>query len=165
MVFATGGALAFLAVSRWPGLRLCWLPLAAGGIQLRLLCNLMDGLVAVEGGLKGRGGDLFNEAPDRYEDAVLLAAAGAAAGLPALGWMAATAAVLTAYVRAFGASLGHGQDFCGPFAKQQRMFWLTVGALAGVIYLPALGWALWLIGLGALMTAGRRILRLYAKMP
>ena len=128
------------------------------------MCNLLDGLVAVEGGLKGRGGDLFNEAPDRYEDAVLLAAAGCAAGVPALGWMAATAAVLTAYVRAFGASLGHGQDFCGPLAKQQRMFWLTVGALAGAIYLPVLQWALWLIALGAFVTAARRILRLYAKM-
>ena len=45
--------------------------LAAGCIQLRLLCNLLDGLVALEGGRKGKAGDLFNEAPDRYADVVL----------------------------------------------------------------------------------------------
>ena len=41
-------------------------------MQLRLLCNMMDGLVAVEGGLKSKAGDLFNEAPDRIEDVILL---------------------------------------------------------------------------------------------
>jgi phosphatidylglycerophosphate synthase len=165
MVFATLGALAF--GSAWPGDGLGWilLPLGALGVQLRLMCNLMDGLVAVEGGLKSRGGDLFNEAPDRYEDVVLLASAGWAAGSPTLGWIAATAAVLTAYVRAFGASLGQGQDFCGPLAKQQRMFFLTVGALGGTLYRPVLAWALWLIAVGAMFTAVRRVLRLYAKLP
>lgn len=165
MVFATFGALCYAAVPRLPGI--AWLLLLGGavGVQLRLLCNLMDGLVAVEGGLKTRGGDLFNEAPDRYEDVVLLVGAGLATGTPALGWCAACAAVLTAYVRAFGASLGQGQDFCGPFAKPHRMFFLTIGSLAGMAHLPALAWALWLVALGAFFTAARRVVRLYAKLP
>jgi phosphatidylglycerophosphate synthase len=165
MVFATFGALCYAAVPYLPAMR--W-PLLLGGIagvQLRLLCNLMDGLVAVEGGLKSRGGDLFNEAPDRYEDIVLLVGAGYAAGAPALGWCAACAAVTTAYVRAFGASLGHGQDFCGPLAKQHRMFFLTIGTLAAIFYAPALAWALWLIAFGAFFTAARRVVRLYSKLP
>lgn len=165
MGFATLGALSFGCA--WNAGWLGWLFLLLGavGVQLRLLCNLMDGLVAVEGGLKGRAGDLFNEAPDRYEDVVLLASAGVAAGAPALGWMAAAGAVLAAYTRAFGASLGKGQDFCGPLAKPQRMFFLTVGALGGMLYRPVLAWALWLIALGAMFTAARRIARLYAKLP
>src|SRR6478735_7939839 len=114
MVFATAGAAALL----FRGLRApdCWLLLliGVGGIQLRLLCNLLDGMVAVEGGLKGKAGDLYNEAPDRYADVILLVAAGYAAAAPWLGWIASTFAVMTAYVRALGASLSQGQDFCGP---------------------------------------------------
>ena len=32
---------------------------AAAGIQLRLLCNLLDGMLAVEAGLKSRTGEIF----------------------------------------------------------------------------------------------------------
>ena len=110
MIFATAGGLAFLLVPGWAfaadmALARAALGVGAACIQLRLLCNMLDGLVAVEGGRKGRAGDLFNEAPDRYEDIVLLAGAGYACAYPELGWAAAAMAVLTAYVRAFGASL------------------------------------------------------------
>jgi phosphatidylglycerophosphate synthase len=165
MVFATVGALGYLAAARWPSFAPWFLLVGAAGVQLRLLCNLMDGLVAVEGGLKGRAGDLFNEAPDRYEDLALLATAGYAAGTPVLGWVAGSAAVLTAYVRAFGASVGQGQDYCGPLAKQQRMFFLTVGSVGAIVYRPVLAWALWLIAIGAFFTAIRRVVRLYRKLP
>src|SRR4249919_636963 len=37
---------------------------AAAAIQLRLLCNLLDGMLAVEEGLKSPLGDLYNEIPD-----------------------------------------------------------------------------------------------------
>jgi len=147
-----------------------WTPtlLLLGGVlgaQLRLVCNLLDGMVAVEGGLKGKAGDLFNEAPDRYADLVLLVTAGLAAGSGWLGWMAGAGAISTAYVRGFGASLGQGQDFCGPCAKQHRMFLLTVGSLAAILWPPALLWSLWVIGIGSFVTALRRIMRLYAKLP
>jgi len=165
MVFATLGSAAMIACGlKGVG---CAMLLLAGiaGAQLRLLCNLLDGMVAVEGGLKGKAGDLFNEAPDRYADIVLLVGAGYAAGAPCLGWVASTFAVLTAYIRALGASLGQGQDFCGPMAKPHRMFFLTVGCI-GAIFLPAvLWWALWLIIMGAGITALRRAVRLYRKLP
>lgn len=184
MVFATLGAGCYL-LGYWiahrsfivysgpgplPEPRLLWLyPIALAGaalcIQLRLMCNLLDGLVAIEGGRKGKAGDLFNEAPDRYADVVLLAAAGCAAYEPWLGWMAAAFAVATAYARAFGASLGLGQDFSGPLAKPQRMFLLTVGTLAAVFGVPILGWTLWLIAAGSLATFVRRIVRIYRQLP
>src|SRR5438105_2817615 len=43
---------------------------AAGCIQLRLLCNLLDGMVAIEGGFRSRSGEVFNELPDRVSDVV-----------------------------------------------------------------------------------------------
>jgi phosphatidylglycerophosphate synthase len=124
--FAATGAGAFLLASehRW-----AWL-VAALFIQLRLLANLLDGLLAVEGGRFSATGGLYNEFPDRIEDSLLLVAAGYAAGWPELGWAAALMAMGTAYVRALGRSLGLPQDFCGPMAKQHRMALLTLAALA-----------------------------------
>ena len=47
-------------------------PAAAAGIQLRLLCNLLDGMVAVEGGRGSKSGEVFNDAPDRLADLLIL---------------------------------------------------------------------------------------------
>ena len=44
-------------------------------IQLRLLVNMLDGMVAVEGGLGGPTGDIYNEFPDRIADAIFIVAA------------------------------------------------------------------------------------------
>jgi phosphatidylglycerophosphate synthase len=140
--------------------------IAAACIQLRLLANMLDGLIAVEGGGRTATGELYNEIPDRIADVVLLASAGYAsqhgpAGV-ALGWCAAVLAVGTAYLRALGARRGQPQDFCGPLAKPQRMFLLTLGCLfaAGESFagLPAnalLG-VLILINAGTVWTCIRR---------
>ena len=48
--------------------------LAAGFIQCRLLCNLFDGMVAVEGGKSTRSGELFNDIPDYKHQWDMLAA-------------------------------------------------------------------------------------------
>lgn len=106
---------------------------AAVCVQLRLVCNLLDGMVAIEGGLKSATGGFFNEAPDRVADGLLIVALGYATPYPWLGWLAALLAFGTAYLRALGASLGLGQDFQGPLAKPQRMAVLTGGLVAGVL--------------------------------
>jgi phosphatidylglycerophosphate synthase len=133
---AAGGACLWLAgqTSRdWHWSLL--LVLAVAGMQMRLLCNLFDGMVAIEGGFKTPAGEIFNELPDRFSDAFILI--GAAFAVPDfawtrdLGWTAAVLAVITAYVRALGASMGAGQQFAGPMAKQQRMATLTVACLIG----------------------------------
>jgi phosphatidylglycerophosphate synthase len=49
---------------------------AVVGVQLRLLCNLFDGMVAVEGGKKSKSGEVFNDMPDRIADPILLVCAG-----------------------------------------------------------------------------------------
>jgi phosphatidylglycerophosphate synthase len=148
-----------------------WLPnglvlfLGATCVQFRLLCNMLDGLVAVEGGLKSKAGDLFNELPDRLEDLFLLVGAGYASESVELGWLCTALALLTAYVRALGGSLGQPQDFCGPGAKPHRMFFLTVGCLAGIFHPLALRWSLWLIAFVTLVTVIRRTVRLYRRLP
>ncbi len=136
---------------------------AAICIQLRLLCNLIDGMVAVEGGKGTPVGALYNEVPDRVADSLFLIGAGYGVGLPELGWFAALVAALTAYIRVLGGSLGLKQDFRGPQAKPQRMFVLTLGCLAvaweGVQYgsWHTLSAALWIIAVGSVLTAALRI--------
>jgi phosphatidylglycerophosphate synthase len=74
-------------------LRLVLLIAAAFCIQLRLLCNMLDGMVAVEGKMASKVGDIFNDFPDRLADLVILVPAGEAivrfAFAPTLGWCAA----------------------------------------------------------------------------
>lgn len=119
--FAALGALALLAAPASSWLYL----VAAAGAQLRLLCNLLDGMVAVEGKRGGPLGALYNEVPDRLADSLLIVALGYAAGAGWLGWLGALIAALTAYIRALGGALGFAQDFRGPLAKPQRMALLT----------------------------------------
>jgi len=110
---------------------------AAAFVQLRLLCNLLDGLIAVEGGLGGPVGEIYNDLPDRIADVAIFVGAGLALrALPygmTIGWVAAVAALLTAYVRVLGAAVGLKQDFSGPMAKQHRMAVVTGGCLASAV--------------------------------
>jgi phosphatidylglycerophosphate synthase len=154
--------LACAALAHAPGHPALWL-LGALFVQLRLAANLLDGMVAVEGARGGPLGPLWNEAPDRIEDAAILVGFGLAAGSLTLGLWAAVAALFTAYVRVLGGSLGLPQSFMGPMAKQHRMAAVTLGcalgfgeALAGAAWgLPRL--LLALILAGTLLTAARRL--------
>lgn len=110
--------------------------LAALCVQLRLLCNLLDGMVAIEGGKQSPVGALYNEFPDRIADSLFLVALGHAAGYDWLGWLMALLAALTAYIRVTGGSLGLAQDFRGPQAKPHRMAVMTVALLIGAAELP-----------------------------
>jgi phosphatidylglycerophosphate synthase len=148
--------------------------LALCGMQLRLLCNLFDGMVAIEGGFKTKAGELFNELPDRFSDALIFIGAGYSlpefAWMRELGWAAAVLAVTTAYVRALGASMGAGRQFAGPMAKQQRMATMTaacvIGALAPVwpLLAKAIPAALAIIVAGCAFTIFRRCRRIAAEM-
>jgi phosphatidylglycerophosphate synthase len=149
--------------------RSLYLVLGAVAIQLRLLCNMLDGLLAIEGGLKSATGDLYNEVPDRFADVALFLGAGYAvpdAWGPLLAWSTALVAVLTAYVRLLGGSLGLTQEFIGPFAKQHRMFALTVGALVAAVEYSIRGTiislevTLVIIHIGSSLTFARRLVRI-----
>jgi phosphatidylglycerophosphate synthase len=141
---------------------------AALCVQGRLLCNLLDGMVAVEHGRASPAGPVWNELPDRVADVLLLAGAGYGAwtagldGGDALGWIAAVLAVLTAYVRELGRGLGQPADFSGPMAKQHRMAALTATCAISAAE-PLWGGkgqmilvGLLVIGVGTLVTVVRR---------
>lgn len=165
--FAALGFLLFWAAAGSTGIlqALC-LILAAATVQLRLLCNLLDGMVAIEGGKSAPTGPFWNEAPDRAADALFLAGAGLAAHHPVLGLASAALAVATAYVRELGRAEGFPPDFSGPMAKPHRMAALTIGSLLAVVYAPAwtLQATLWIIALGTAATILRRSLRLLSNL-
>lgn len=129
MVLALGaaGCLAWTSYTDSP--RPFWIA-AAILILLRLFCNLLDGMVAFASNQFSVYGDIFNEVPDRISDTLILVGAGFSSGNSIhLGYIAALAAVLAAYLRSFGNSLGVSGLFIGPMAKQQRMFLLAFTGL------------------------------------
>jgi phosphatidylglycerophosphate synthase len=156
VVVAALGAWAIVAAPGQP-----WLfVVGAACVQLRLLANMLDGMVAVEGGRGGPTGAIWNEFPDRAEDSLFLVAAGYAAGLEWLGWLAALLAAVCAYVRLLGGTLGQPQDFGGPMAKPHRMAALTLGCLIAVVWTPAIEVALGVIAAGTMLTIALRLGRL-----
>jgi phosphatidylglycerophosphate synthase len=171
-VFGVLGGLAFFATSRWPaGAWLLWL-VGTVLVQLRLQCNLYDGMVAIATGRASPVGELYNDVPDRISDSAFFVGAGfALSGDVSLGYAAALAAMFTAYVRAVGKAGGATQVFCGPMAKQHRMALLTLVSVYLAFAPPAWQWieigssrmgvmaiALAIIAVGSVGTAIRRLL-------
>lgn len=176
IAFGAVAGLAFAATAKFDSdilRRISWI-VGAIAVQLRLCANLLDGLVAVEGGQGTPVGELYNEVPDRAADAAILLGIGYAhGGSPMLGAIASIVALFVAYVRALGASTGVGQVFLGPMAKPQRM--ASVTFLALFCAATPLGWQLdWFRDLGVvdivllaiifgcLITAARRLHRIAA---
>ncbi len=153
-----------------PGLDILLLLLAALAIQMRLLCNLLDGMVAVEGGKSSPTGAFWNEAPDRIADVAILWGLGIAAGWPMVGLLCGAMAVGTAYLRELGRGEGMAPDFGGPLAKPQRMALATAAAVLAALCLlfgavgaagVVLTLAIWAMAIGiasTLVLRGRRLL-------
>ncbi len=145
--------------------------LAALFIQCRLLCNLYDGMVAVEGGKSTPSGELFNDIPDRIADPLILIAAGYAITpvnwAETVGWSAGLFAIFTAYVRTLSASIGAPINFQGPMAKQHRMALMTVACILSVFegFVWQQGYillaALMMVVVGCVITICRRTISAY----
>jgi len=136
----------------------------------RLLCNLLDGMVAIEGGKKTDNGELFNDIPDRFADVFLIVPAGYVAGAGyiaggaiELAWIAALLAVMTAYVRWLGAYVKQKHCFNGPMAKQHRMALMIAASVIAMVLVPfaCSGYsfliALMIMNIGLVVTLIRRI--------
>lgn len=167
MVAGIAAGAALFATSRVPP---PWEPAAwiaaALLVQLRLLANMLDGMVAFESGRTSKVGELYNEVPDRISDTAALVGLGYASGGDiVLGYGAALAAMFTAYLRTTGKAAGARQEFCGPMAKQQRMFLVTILALyVGLTPrawqpLPPAPALLAIIIVGSIVTSIRRLRR------
>jgi phosphatidylglycerophosphate synthase len=172
MIAGMLGGVAFACSGHYPH---AWIFLLVGaaGMQLRLLANMFDGMVAIQTGKASPVGELYNEVPDRVSDAAIFIGAGYAfGGKLELGYLAAVIAVFVAYVRAEGKVSGAPQDYCGPMAKPHRMAVLTAAAVLAAI-IPAswqeklvsasklglVAWALLAIVVGGVITAIRRLRR------
>lgn len=151
-----------------------WFAAAGVFIPLRGLCNLCDGLMAIEGGLRTRSGEIFNDLPDRLSDSIVFVAAGCSVTWMSwgreLGWAAGLLAALTAYVRVLGASGGASQQFCGPMAKTQRMAVMAAACLAASVE-AAMGLtprsvmlALTVVVVGCVATIARRTFRIVREL-
>lgn len=147
-----------------------WLASAVAllGIQLRLICNLLDGMVAIEGAKKSLLGDIYNEFPDRIADTVILVGFALVDRndqvLMTIAVAASFFAAMTAYTRVLGAAIGTKHYFSGPMAKQHRMALLSFT----VILLPVLSGSfstgttikivLGVICVGCVLTVVRRLM-------
>lgn len=141
--------------------------IAVFGIQLRLVCNLMDGMIAIEYGKKTIYGDIYNEFPDRISDSLILIGASLLSSSPnglAIGLAACFFSIFTAYVRLLAASQGLPQHFLGPMAKQHRMALISITCLVFLVYQKPLinnfnlfDFALIIICAGCVITVARRL--------
>jgi len=122
---SAGCLFASTSFSTGPTQQVTWI-LGALLCQVRLLCNLFDGMVAIERKIASPTGELYNEVPDRASDAAIFIGLGyAAGGHPVTGLIAALFAVFVAYVRMTAVTVGAPNDYCGPMAKPQRMALVT----------------------------------------
>lgn len=168
IVFAALAGLFLLCAGLGPEvIKIPFYLLTALCIQLRLLCNMLDGMLAIEGKIGSKTGELFNELPDRLSDIVILVCAGYATGgqqaTMILGWLAALIALFTAYIRLLGISLQTQMYFNGPMAKPHRMSALTMGCFFAAAF-TSFGWdrttiaiALVVIVVGSVITCLRRL--------
>lgn len=100
-------------------------------VQLRLLCNTLDGMMTILGGKQSKVGALYSELPDRIADSLFIVALGYAVFEPWLGWLGALLAAKTAYIRLLGGAIGLAQDFRGPMAQTHRMFVMNLACIIG----------------------------------
>src|SRR5579864_2933871 len=118
------------AICFWKSGQARWLLIVAPLFcYLRLWFNMLDGMVAVAANKASRRGEILNDLPDRVSDVIIFVGA-AHSGLmnPLIGYWAAIAAVLTAYVGLFGQALGGQREFGGIMSKPWRMVVLGIGS-------------------------------------
>ncbi len=173
VVFAALAGVCIMGVTSFSGfMSFFFMILTMVGLLGRVLCNLFDGMVAVEQGKATPSGELFNDVPDRLADFIIFVGAGYAVSAtgwgPLLGWSAAVLAITTAYARTLGRSLGAPTDFRGPMAKPHRMGVLAVCVFLtpfeGVMFKTGtlLMFGLFVICIGSALTVARRVRGAYS---
>jgi phosphatidylglycerophosphate synthase len=138
---------------------------------------MLDGMVALASGKASWRGEILNDLPDRVSDVLIFAGVAHSGWMnPLLGYWAAIAALLTAYVGMFGQAVGVQREFSGVMSKPWRMVTLHIGAwmtLAcvwashGVLRfgsLTILDWACLIVIAGCLQTMAIRLKRIMAAL-
>jgi phosphatidylglycerophosphate synthase len=151
------GGLCLAASAAAPALLLA-VPVAAA---LRLGLNLLDGMVAREGGATHPLGELWNELGDRLADTLFIGGLAFHPDVdPRLALGAVIAAILASYIGITARAAGGRRQYGGLLSKPGRMATLAVAAPATLltgdpVWLTA---AAWVILVGSVLTALARIL-------
>lgn len=162
---ALAGAAFFFALRDPPHYGAALLLFAALCLGGRMACNRLDGVMARRGGMVGKAGEVYSDAPDRLADALVFLGVGYGlapwlAWASDLGWAASLLAVGTAYVRVLGLACGLREHGEGPMPRRTRMIAMAAAALLAAAGL-ALGQAAavaWLLAAAlAVVIAGAAI--------
>lgn len=133
-------------------------------VQLRLLANMLDGMVAIEFNKKSKMGDVYNDLPDRISDAlVFLGFSFILKDSPwgvELSYGAGILAVMTAYIRLLGNTLSVKDLFLGPMAKQHRMAVVTLCCVIGFFWKDIFYPMIILVNVGMVLTCIRRLMKI-----
>lgn len=124
----------------------------------RIALNAMDGAVARRTGTESASGAVLNELGDRAADTAMIAPA-ALITAPALALGAVAAAYLTSSTGVLGLALTGTRLQGGPMGKADRVAIVAVASLAAAVLgstVPVTA-ALWVIGVGCLVTVGLRV--------
>lgn len=159
MIAAMGAALCFWQSLRHP----FFLLLAPLLCDLRLWCNMLDGMVALAAGQASPRGEVLNDLPDRFSDVVIFVGVAHSGWVdPLLGYWAALASLGTAYVGTLAQAVGAPREFAGPMSKPWRMVVLQIGAwLAFGLGGAPLKWACGIVIAGCALTIARRLRRTF----
>jgi archaetidylinositol phosphate synthase len=151
-----------------------WLLFAATVLLLASgFCDTLDGIIARTFQQVTVFGGFFDSVLDRYADAAVFAAI-IVAGLctPAWGvtvgslWALAALAgsVLVSYTRARAEAVGIKMESVGLAERAERMLILAVASIAGVFWLPALGYGVALLAVLANFTVLQRAWHVYKEL-
>ena len=164
----TYGALALSALAGWAlfsaQAQRAWLWLVPAGALIRLLFNLLDGLVARELGLAGAWGEVKNEFGDRLADSAIFL--GLAFGGYADARLAALALALilcVSYLGVLSKALTGRRLYAGIFGKGDRMISLALFTFYPLFSgdLTSYNWYLAAAALAATVTIVQRLGSLY----
>ncbi|MEK7324542.1 MAG: CDP-alcohol phosphatidyltransferase family protein [Chloroflexota bacterium] len=141
-----------------------WLWLAPPSLLLRLLFNLMDGLVAREIGLADAWGEVKNEFGDRLADSAIFLGL-VFGGYADSRWAALALALIlcVSYLGILGKALGGARVYGGLFGKGDRMISLALFTLYPLFSgnLAGYNWYLALAALAAAITVVQRLRIIY----
>jgi CDP-diacylglycerol---glycerol-3-phosphate 3-phosphatidyltransferase len=138
--------------------------LAAGGLFVAGMTDVLDGAVAKSGGTAGPRGAFFDSVADRVSDAVVMAGAawylaGRDPYLTLLPFAVASLSLLVSYERSRAESLGlDGKG--GLMERAERMFLLGLGLIFGIL-LPTL----WLLCALTGLTVVQRFVKVWRQVP
>jgi phosphatidylglycerophosphate synthase len=124
------GVCLFKANLRWP------LLLTPIFITLRCMCNLLDGMVAIERKMTSTRGEALQDMVDRFSDScTLLGVAFSSFGDLRLGIFAMTIMLISSHIGVLKKAVGGKREYGGILGKGDRFFLIGVASIAQYLWM------------------------------